>query len=66
LFSTYKSPTEYRSTFHVGKTDKPTTVDWDMVQITSLKTELEKYQMALCGIFSTTIKDVKKHQWCHI
>ena len=67
--NSYKNPTEYSSIFHVGKTDKPSTVDWDMVypvQITSLKTELEKCQVALCGIFSTTIKDVKKHQWRHI
>jgi len=67
--SSYKNPTEYSTTFHVGKTDKPTIVDWDMVypvQITFLKTKFQKCQVALCGIFSTTVKDAKKHQWHHI
>ena len=35
-------------------------------QIVCLKSEFEKCQVALCGIFSTTIKDAKRHQWRHI
>ena len=35
-------------------------------QIVCLKSEFEKCQVALCGIFSTTIKDAKRHQWQHI
>ena len=63
--SSYKNPTEYNLTFHVGKTDNLTTAKWDMVyppEVTSLKSEAEKCQVALCGIFSTTIKDAKKYQ----
>ena len=67
--SSYKNPTEYSLTFHVGKTPGLTVTEWDMVyppEVTSLKSEAEKCQVALCGIFSTTIKDAKKHQWQHI
>ena len=67
--SSYKNPTEYSLTFHVGKTPGLTVTEWDMVyppEVTSLKSEAEKCQVALCGIFSTTIKDAKKHQWRHI
>jgi len=67
--SSYKNPSEYNMTFHVGKTDTFSIVDWDMVypaQLTCLKTEIEKCQVALCGIFSTTVKDAKMHQWRHI
>ena len=67
--SSYKSPTEYSITFHVGKAVKPCTLEWDMVypsQVMCLKTEFEKCQVSLCGIFSTTIKDAKRHQWQHI
>ena len=67
--SSYKNPTELNLKFHVGKTPSLTVTDWDMVypaEITSLKSEGEKCQVALCGIFSTTIKDAKKHQWRHI
>ena len=36
-------------------------------QVICLKTEFEKCQVALCGIFSTTVKkDAKRHQWRHI
>ena len=67
--SSYKSPAEYSITFHVGKTHRSSTSEWDMVypsQVVCLKTAFEKCQVALCGIFSTTIKDAKRHQWQHI
>ena len=67
--NSYKSPAELSLKFHVGKTLSLTVSEWDMVystQITSLKSEGEKCQVASCGIFSTTIKDAKKHQWQHI
>ena len=35
-------------------------------EITSLKSEVERCQVALCEIFSTTVKDAKKHQWRRI
>ena len=65
----YKNLAEYGVTFHIGKTNELSTVEWDMAyppEVTCLKTEFEKCQVALCGIFSTTIKDAKKHQWRHI
>ena len=51
--------------------EKPslTVTEWDMVyppEVTSLKSEAERCQVALCGIFSTTVKDAKRHQWRHI
>ena len=67
--SSLKLPTEYSVKFHVGKTEKSSTSKWDMVypyEVTSLKSEVERCQVALCGIFSTTVKDAKKHQWRHI
>ena len=60
--SSLKLPTEYSLKFHVGKTEKSSTSEWDMVypcEITSLKSEVERCQVALCGIFSTTVKDAK-------
>ena len=35
-------------------------------EVTCLKSEAEKCQVALCGIFSTTVRDAKMHQWRHI
>ena len=67
--SSYKNPAEYSLTFHVGKTPSLTITEWDMVypsEVAILKSEAEKCQVALCGIFSTTVKDAKKHQWRHI
>ena len=67
--SSYKNPAEYSLTFHVGKTPSLTITEWDMVypsEVAILKSEAEKCQVALCGIFSTTVKDAKKHQWQHI
>ena len=69
MCSAYKNPTEYSTTFHVGKAIKPCTLEWDMVypsQVMCLKTVFEKCQVSLCGIFSITIKDAKRHQWRHI
>ena len=34
--------------------------------VTILKSKAEICQVALCGIFSTTVKDAKKHQWQHV
>ena len=65
----FKNSAEYIVTFHIGKTNTVSTIEWDMAyppEVTCLKTEVEKCQVALCGIFSTTIKDAKKHQWHHI
>ena len=67
--SSYKNPAEYSLTFHVGKTPSLTITEWDMAypsEVAILKSEAEKCQVALCGIFSTTVKDAKKHQWRHI
>ena len=67
--SSLKLPTEYNLKFHVGITEKSNTSEWNMVypsELTSLKSEVERCQVALCGIFSTTVKDAKKHQWRHI
>ena len=67
--NTFKNPKEYSITFHMGKTNKLSTLEWDMgypPQVMCLKTEFEKCQIALCGIFSTTVKDAKRHQWRHI
>jgi len=33
--------------------------------VLKLKNPIEHCQVALCGIFSTTIKDAKMHQWHH-
>ena len=67
--TTFKNPKEYGITFHVGKTNKSSTLEWNMAyppQVMCLKTEFEKCQVALCGIFSTTVKGAKRHQWRHI
>ena len=67
--TTFKHPKEYGLTFHIGKTNKSSTLEWDMAypsQVMCLKTEFEKCQVALCGIFSATVKDAKRHQWRHI
>ena len=31
-----------------------------------MKNQVECSQIALCGLFSTVVKDAKKHQWRHI
>ena len=63
--NTFKNPKEYSITFHVGKTNKSSTLECDMgypPQVMCLKTEFEKCQIALYGIFSTTVKDAKRYQ----
>ena len=52
MFVQYESPTEYSLKFHVGKTPSLTVTEWDMVY----PPEVTSCQVALCGIFSTTIK----------
>ena len=42
---------------------------WDMTypnEISTLRNQVECNQVALCGLFSTVIKDAKKHQWRHV
>ena len=69
----FKSPKELNTDFHVGKVkenDKILSVDkWDMAypnEITNLKNQVERGQVALCGLFSTVVKDAKMHQWRHV
>ena len=71
----FKSPSELSTDFHVGKVkinDNILPVDqWDMRyphEILSLKNQVECGQVALCGLFSTVVKDakLKMHQWRHI
>lgn len=59
--------------FHVGKvTDNTGTLpvtEWEMTypkDITALVNQYEQCQIALCGLFSTTVKDAKQHQWKHV
>jgi len=65
---TLKHPSDYK--FHIGKVDEALpTEEWDMIYpeaILNLKISIEQSQVALCGIFSTTVKDAKRHQWRHI
>ena len=65
----FKSPTELNTDFHVGKVKengKILSVDkWDMAypnEITELKNQVERGQVALCGLFSNIVKDAKMHQ----
>ena len=65
---TFKFPSDYK--FHVGYLeDKLPIQEWDMTfpeVILNLKNPIEQCQVALCGFFSTTVKDAKRHQWRHI
>ena len=68
----FKSPSELND-FHVGKVksdDKILPVHmWDMScpqDILALKNQAECCQVAMCGLFSTTVKDAKQHQWRHM
>ena len=64
---TLKCPSEFE--FHVGKYEGIDIEEWDMrfpEVILNLKNPVEHCQIALCGIFSTTVKDAKRHQWRHI
>ena len=69
----YKTPTQFNIDFHVGKVKTKGKLlpinKWDMAypnEILSLQTQVECCQIALCGLFSTVVKDAKKHQWRHI
>ena len=65
---TFKFPSDYK--LHIGYLDEKLPIqNWDMTfpeVILNLKNPIEQCQVALCGIFSTTVKDAKKHQWRHI
>ena len=65
---TLKHPSDYK--FHIGIVDEALpTEEWDLIYpeaILNLKNSIEQSQVALCGIFSTTVKDTKRHQWRHI
>ena len=69
----FKSPSELPCEFYVGKVKidgQVLPVDkWYMAypkEILSLKNQVECCQIALCGLFSTVVKDAKKHQWHHV
>ena len=69
----YDSPDELATVFHVGKVADDTgtlpVTEWEMTYpkaITALTNNYEQCQIALCGLFSTTVKDAKQHQWKHI
>ena len=68
----FKSPSDLTSDFHVGKVKINDQLQvlpveqWDMEypkEILSLRNQVECCQIALCGLFSTVVKDAKKHQW---
>ena len=68
-----KLPSEFNIDFHVGKVKINGTVmpieKWDMIypnKILTLRNQVECSQVVLCGLFSTVIKDAKKHQWRHV
>ena len=55
MCSSYKNPTEYSLTFHVGKTPSLTITKWDMVypsKVANLKSGAEKCQVAYVEYFS--------------
>ena len=69
----FKAPSQFNIDFHVGKVkanDEILPVEqWDMTypnEILSLKNQVEYSQVALCGLFSTVVKDAKMHQWRHV
>ena len=73
MCKSFKSPSEFDIDFHVGKVKINGTVmpieKWDMTypnEILTLRNQVECNQVALCGLFSTVIKDAKKHQWRHV
>ena len=70
MCKSFESPSELNSDVHVGKVKKHNKLlpvhMWGMARpkdILVLKNQAECYQVALCGLFSTTVKDAKKHQW---
>ena len=69
----FESPEDLPIVFHVGKvTDDNSTLpvtEWEMVYpscLTALANQYERSQIALCALFSTTVKDAKQHQWKHV
>ena len=69
----FESPEDLPIAFHVGKvTDDNSTLpvtEWEMVypsSLTALANQYELSQIALCALFSTTVKDAKQHQWKHV
>ena len=68
----FRTPSELNIDFHVGKVktkDHLPVRKWEMAcpyEILSLKNQVECGQIALCGLFSTVVKDARKHQWRHI
>ena len=69
----FESPDELPIVFHVGKvTDDNSSLpvtEWEMVYpscLTALANQYERSQIALCALFSTTVKDAKQHQWKHV
>ena len=70
----YKSPSQFNIDFiHVSKVKTKSQLlpvnKWDMAypnEIVSLQAQVEYSQIALCGPFSTEVKDAKKHQWHHV
>ena len=65
-----RTPSELNIQLHIGKVNVKDPIDkWDMAypnEILSLQNQIECNLVALCGIFSTTVKDAKQHQWCHV
>ena len=73
LCKSFKSPSELSIDFHVGKVKSNGQIlpvhMWDMTcpkDILALENQTECCQVALCGLFSTTVKDAKQHQWRHM
>ena len=74
MCKSFKSPSELNIDFYVGKIkgddNKILPVHmWDMAcpkDILALKNQVECCQVALCGLFSTTVKDAKQHQWRYL
>ena len=69
----FESPEDLPIVFHVGKvTDDNSSLpvtEWEMVYpscLTALANQYELSQIALCALFSTTVKDAKQHQWKHV
>ena len=69
----FESPEELPIVFHVGKvTDDNSSLpvtEWEMTYpscLIALANQYERFQIALCALFSTTVKDAKQHQWKHV
>ena len=69
----FESPEDLPIVFHVGKVAEDNSTlpvtEWEMVYpscLTALANRYELSQIALCALFSTTVKDAKQHQWKHV